>query len=229
MLLALGRSDPLKNLPLTLQAWRRLPEPRPELCLFGSEPELASEPGIRYVTITVRRRGQRAAQPGDGVRADIHARGLLPAGPRVDGHRRRRGLHRRPRQPRLLRRRRELPDARRQRRPRSRRRSAACWPIRRCARVSVEAGHAHRGRATTGTRGSMRSNASCSRLRGPEDRAIHRSGAGAAQPLEILGHARRDPVEHVEADDEDRHHDRDRHRAAQPSSPAATPRSGWRG
>ena len=36
MVLALGRSDPLKNLPLTLAAWRRLPEPRPELCLFGS-------------------------------------------------------------------------------------------------------------------------------------------------------------------------------------------------
>jgi GT2 family glycosyltransferase len=50
MLLALGRTNPLKNLPLTLDAWRRLPEPRPELCLFGIEPELASEPGIRYVT-----------------------------------------------------------------------------------------------------------------------------------------------------------------------------------
>ncbi len=50
MLLALGRTNPLKNLPLTLAAWRRLPEPRPELCLFGIEPELASEPGIRYVT-----------------------------------------------------------------------------------------------------------------------------------------------------------------------------------
>jgi GT2 family glycosyltransferase len=50
LLLALGRSNPLKNLPLTLAAWRRLPEPRPELCLFGIEPELAAEPGIRYVT-----------------------------------------------------------------------------------------------------------------------------------------------------------------------------------
>jgi GT2 family glycosyltransferase len=50
MLLALGRSIPLKNLALTLAAWRRLPQPRPELCLFGSEPELATEPGIRYVT-----------------------------------------------------------------------------------------------------------------------------------------------------------------------------------
>jgi glycosyltransferase involved in cell wall biosynthesis len=50
MLLALGRSNPLKNLPLTIEAWRRLPEPRPELCLFGIEPELATDPGIRYVT-----------------------------------------------------------------------------------------------------------------------------------------------------------------------------------
>jgi GT2 family glycosyltransferase/glycosyltransferase involved in cell wall biosynthesis len=49
MVLALGRSNPLKNLPLTLEAWRALREPRPELCLFGIEPELASEPGVRYV------------------------------------------------------------------------------------------------------------------------------------------------------------------------------------
>jgi GT2 family glycosyltransferase len=50
MILALGRANPLKNLPLTLEAWRRLPAPRPELCLFGIEPEVATEPGIRYVT-----------------------------------------------------------------------------------------------------------------------------------------------------------------------------------
>jgi GT2 family glycosyltransferase/glycosyltransferase involved in cell wall biosynthesis len=50
MVLALGRSNPLKNLPLTIAAWRALPEPRPELCLFGIEPELASEEGMRYVT-----------------------------------------------------------------------------------------------------------------------------------------------------------------------------------
>jgi len=49
MVLALGRSNPLKNFPLTLDAWRALPEPRPELCLFGIEPELASDPGTRYV------------------------------------------------------------------------------------------------------------------------------------------------------------------------------------
>jgi GT2 family glycosyltransferase/glycosyltransferase involved in cell wall biosynthesis len=50
MVLALGRTDPLKNLPLTLQAWRRIPEPRPELCLFGGQPELATDPGVRYVS-----------------------------------------------------------------------------------------------------------------------------------------------------------------------------------
>jgi GT2 family glycosyltransferase/glycosyltransferase involved in cell wall biosynthesis len=49
MVLAIGRSNPLKNLPLTIAAWRSLPEPRPELCMFGIEPELASEEGTRYV------------------------------------------------------------------------------------------------------------------------------------------------------------------------------------
>jgi glycosyltransferase involved in cell wall biosynthesis len=50
MVLALGRSNPLKNLPLTITAWRALPEPRPELCLFGIEPELAGDAQMRYVT-----------------------------------------------------------------------------------------------------------------------------------------------------------------------------------
>jgi GT2 family glycosyltransferase len=49
MVLALGRTNPLKNLPLTIEAWRALPEPRPELCMFGIEPELATDPGMRYV------------------------------------------------------------------------------------------------------------------------------------------------------------------------------------
>jgi GT2 family glycosyltransferase len=50
LVLALGRSHPLKNLPLTLAAWRSLPEPRPELCLFGIEPEVTPhEPRVRYV------------------------------------------------------------------------------------------------------------------------------------------------------------------------------------
>ncbi len=49
-MLAIGRSHPLKNLRLTLAAWRALPEPRPQLWLFGIEPELAPrEPGVRYV------------------------------------------------------------------------------------------------------------------------------------------------------------------------------------
>jgi glycosyltransferase involved in cell wall biosynthesis len=49
MVLALGRSNPLKNLPLTLAAWQALKEPRPELCLFGIEPNLARGNGVRYV------------------------------------------------------------------------------------------------------------------------------------------------------------------------------------
>ena len=56
MVLALGRANPLKNLPLTLAAWKALksrPEigRRPELCLFGIEPELArgEGEGVRYV------------------------------------------------------------------------------------------------------------------------------------------------------------------------------------
>jgi GT2 family glycosyltransferase len=49
MLLALGRSNPLKNLPLTLAAWQALEPPRPELCMFGIEPELADSAGMSYV------------------------------------------------------------------------------------------------------------------------------------------------------------------------------------
>ena len=49
MVLALGRTNPLKNLPLTLDAWRALPAPRPELCLFGIEPGLGEEEGVRYI------------------------------------------------------------------------------------------------------------------------------------------------------------------------------------
>jgi GT2 family glycosyltransferase len=53
MVLALGRSNPLKNLPLTIEAWRALGERAelgspPELCMFGIEPELAGA-GMRYV------------------------------------------------------------------------------------------------------------------------------------------------------------------------------------
>ena len=44
---------------------RRWPAPRPELCLFGIEPELADGEGMRYVRVAQRRAGQRAVQPGD--------------------------------------------------------------------------------------------------------------------------------------------------------------------
>ncbi|HEV2974890.1 MAG TPA: glycosyltransferase [Solirubrobacteraceae bacterium] len=52
--LALGRSNPLKNLSLTVAAWRSVRgrpalAPAPELCLFGHEPELADEPGMHHV------------------------------------------------------------------------------------------------------------------------------------------------------------------------------------
>jgi GT2 family glycosyltransferase/glycosyltransferase involved in cell wall biosynthesis len=48
VILALGRTNPLKNFPLTRAAWKRLPDPRPQLWLFGIEPELADQPGIEY-------------------------------------------------------------------------------------------------------------------------------------------------------------------------------------
>ncbi|MCW2968704.1 MAG: hypothetical protein JWM71_2476, partial [Solirubrobacteraceae bacterium] len=50
MLLAVGRRHHLKNLDLTLDAWKSLGGRRPELCLFGVEPELGPAHGTRYVT-----------------------------------------------------------------------------------------------------------------------------------------------------------------------------------
>ena len=49
MLLALGRTNPLKNLPLTVDAWQALGDGRPELVLFGIEPELGPKYGATYV------------------------------------------------------------------------------------------------------------------------------------------------------------------------------------
>jgi glycosyltransferase involved in cell wall biosynthesis len=46
VVLAIGRSSPLKNLPLTYKAWNRL-DPRPELWMFGIEPHMARH-GARY-------------------------------------------------------------------------------------------------------------------------------------------------------------------------------------
>ena len=79
VLLALGRANPLKNLPLTLDACAALPEPRPELWLFGIEPELGDRARRALLRAPQRRRGQRAVQHGDRVRADLAPRGLLPA------------------------------------------------------------------------------------------------------------------------------------------------------
>jgi glycosyltransferase involved in cell wall biosynthesis len=47
VLLAVGRGNPLKNMPLTVEAWKRL-DPRPELWMFGIEPHVAPD-GARYV------------------------------------------------------------------------------------------------------------------------------------------------------------------------------------
>jgi GT2 family glycosyltransferase/glycosyltransferase involved in cell wall biosynthesis len=49
VLLALGRTHPLKNLPLTIDAWRAIPGERLELWLFGVKPELGPQYGARYV------------------------------------------------------------------------------------------------------------------------------------------------------------------------------------
>jgi GT2 family glycosyltransferase len=50
VILALGRSNPLKDFPLTRAAYLALPEPRPRLWLFGIEPDLAVGLGdrVRY-------------------------------------------------------------------------------------------------------------------------------------------------------------------------------------
>ena len=48
VVLALGRSNPLKDFPLTRAGFLALPEPRPELWLFGIEPQLGEGLG-RYV------------------------------------------------------------------------------------------------------------------------------------------------------------------------------------
>jgi glycosyltransferase involved in cell wall biosynthesis len=48
VVLTVGRTHPLKNLDLTLDAWEAMPNGRPELWLFGIEPELGERPGARY-------------------------------------------------------------------------------------------------------------------------------------------------------------------------------------
>ena len=78
MVLALGRSNPLKNLPLTLEAWRALPEPRPELCCSGSSPN-SEPPGVRYVDGAERRaRSQLLAEATVFVQTSTHEGFCLP-------------------------------------------------------------------------------------------------------------------------------------------------------
>jgi GT2 family glycosyltransferase len=48
VILTVGRTLPLKNLDLTLEAWGGIPNGRPELWMFGIEPELGERPGARY-------------------------------------------------------------------------------------------------------------------------------------------------------------------------------------
>jgi len=48
MVLALGRGNPLKNFPLTVDAWSALGADGPELALFGIEPEVKPEGRARY-------------------------------------------------------------------------------------------------------------------------------------------------------------------------------------
>jgi GT2 family glycosyltransferase len=50
IVLAVGRANPLKNLPLTADAFGSLPAGAAELWMFGIEPELGEKYGARYVT-----------------------------------------------------------------------------------------------------------------------------------------------------------------------------------
>ncbi|MGH2832954.1 MAG: glycosyltransferase, partial [Solirubrobacteraceae bacterium] len=80
MLLVLGRTNPLKNLPLTIEAWRALPEPRPELCMFGIEPELATDPGMRYIQAPSDEQvGELFSQATVFVQTSTHEGFCLPA------------------------------------------------------------------------------------------------------------------------------------------------------
>ena len=80
MVLALGRTNPLKNLPLTIEAWRALPEPRPELCMFGIEPELATDAGMRYIEQpTDEEVGELFSQATVFVQTSTHEGFCLPA------------------------------------------------------------------------------------------------------------------------------------------------------
>jgi GT2 family glycosyltransferase/glycosyltransferase involved in cell wall biosynthesis len=83
MVLALGRTNPLKNLPLTLAAWRSLGPSRPELCLFGIEPEILdaqlARDGARYVSSPSDERvGELLSQATVFVQTSVHEGFALP-------------------------------------------------------------------------------------------------------------------------------------------------------
>jgi GT2 family glycosyltransferase/glycosyltransferase involved in cell wall biosynthesis len=79
MVLALGRTNPLKNLPLTLAAWRALARPRPELCMFGIEPELADTDGMSYVEAPDDERvGELFSEATVFVQTSVHEGFALP-------------------------------------------------------------------------------------------------------------------------------------------------------
>ena len=138
----LGRSEPLKNFPLTRRA------------RTGALPRAAA--GAVAVRHRARARPRASAPatidaPSDEevnelfntatvfVQTSRHEGFCLPVA-RGDGDRRCRRLHRRARQPRLLPRRRELPDARGRARGGGRRDRRACSTTRTCARGSSAAG-----------------------------------------------------------------------------------------
>jgi GT2 family glycosyltransferase len=80
MVLALGRTNPLKNLPLTIDAWRALPEPRAELCMFGIEPEMATDAGMDYVeSPSDERVGELFSQATVFIQTSTHEGFCLPA------------------------------------------------------------------------------------------------------------------------------------------------------
>jgi GT2 family glycosyltransferase/glycosyltransferase involved in cell wall biosynthesis len=95
MVLALGRANPLKNLPLTVAAWKALGGRaagarvgnggRPELCLFGVEPELArrggiaAADGVRYVSSPDDERvGELFSEATVFVQTSVHEGFALP-------------------------------------------------------------------------------------------------------------------------------------------------------
>ena len=47
VMLVIGRDNPLKNLPLTIDAWQSLPD-RADLWMFGVEPQVGRRYGVRY-------------------------------------------------------------------------------------------------------------------------------------------------------------------------------------